>query len=310
MIGLSRIAMHIPAGRESVRTLMSALDAPRKEIYRFERIFELRDVAVLEQGGIEELLVGALADLAADESLADVGLVLYAHTIMPQVPPNHDLLGRVLAPFELAHLPSYGVGQLNCCALFRALELAATYVHRTPGRAVLVLAGDYAGLLPEMRLLPGSAVIGDAAVAFVVRADEGRYRRVSTAWHQDTTFHRGYYMDDDEVRAFNSVYLDRLREVIDECLAGAGMALDDVQHLCPHNANRLTWARFARAAGFPKERIFMDLIPDIAHTMTTDAFLNLQTAAERGRIAPGDRCLLVAVGAGSYFAATLLEVAA
>src|SRR6202035_3925854 len=132
---------------------------------------------------------------------------------------------------------------------------------------------------------------------------------LGSSWRQETRFHRGIRMSAAEANAFNGVYLGLLGATIDACLSCAGLRLDDVDHILPHNVNELTWVRFARERGYPKDRIFLDLIPSIGHTMTTDAFLNLETAARWGRIGPGDRCLLVGVGLGGYFAAAALEVA-
>jgi 3-oxoacyl-[acyl-carrier-protein] synthase III len=309
MVGLTRIGLHLPAGRESVESVLTSLGRPPTEIRRFHRLHKLQQVAVAEDGDVEVLLSLALADLADNEDLGDVGLVLYAHTMLVQVPPGHDLIGRVLAPFGLDHVPYYGVGHVNCSSLLRAIQLAEAFLQRYPDRSVLVLAGDHTSFVPMARMIPGAAVMGDAAVAFVVRRGACPYVLRSHAWRQATAFYRGIYMDDDEARAFGAVYVDLLVQVVVESAAAAGLRLDEVDHILPHNVNHITWARFARETGYPKEQIFLDLIPELGHTMTTDAFVNLETAARRGRVKAGDRCVLVAVGTGSYFAASLLEVA-
>jgi 3-oxoacyl-[acyl-carrier-protein] synthase III len=308
MAGLTRIGMHVPEGRESVESVLTGLERPEGEIRLYRRLHNLQQVAVTEDGGLEQLLGHALADLAATEDLSAVGLVLYAHTILPQVPPDHDLLGRVLAPFGLEHLPCYGVAHLNCTSLFRATQLAQAYVEQFPDRAVLVLGGDHTTFMRQARILPGVSVTGDAAVAFLVRRDAYRYRWLGGAWKQETRFHRGFEMDREEAKVFTAVYGELLVGVIADCIAAAGLDLDEVDQILPHNVNETTWVRYSRETGYPKERIFLELIPEVGHTMTTDAFLNLETAVRRGRIAPGDRCVLVGVGTGTYFAAALVEI--
>jgi 3-oxoacyl-[acyl-carrier-protein] synthase III len=307
--GLSRIGTYVPGGREAVGALLDDLGRPDHEIRRFERLFGLRQVPVLEGELVEDLLVRAVAELAETEDLGAVGLVLYGHTAVPQVPWGHDLLGRVLERFDLAHVQVYGISHVNCAALLKATELACRYVEHFPERAVLVIGGDHASVSPESRLVPGVATMGDAAAAFLVTAGESRYRYVAGAWRQDSRFHRGVLMDADELKEFTPVYMGLLVDVIADCLAASGMRLADLDHILPHNVNELTWSRFAQETGFPRERIFLDLVGELGHTMTTDAFLNLDTADRGGRLAAGDRCLLVAVGTGCYFAACTLEVA-
>jgi 3-oxoacyl-[acyl-carrier-protein] synthase-3 len=184
MAGLTRIGMNVPSGRESVAGLLAGMGRPEAEIRRYERIYGLERLAVAEHGGLEELLDGALADLVVGERLDDIGLVLYAHTLLTQVPPGHDLLGRVLAPFGLEDRPSFGISHVNCSALFRAIEVAEVYVERFPSRAVLVLAGDHASFIPQARLIPGVSAMGDAAIAFVARGGAARYRCLARAWRQ------------------------------------------------------------------------------------------------------------------------------
>jgi 3-oxoacyl-[acyl-carrier-protein] synthase-3 len=305
--GLTRIGMHVPSGRESVAGVLAAMGRPQAEITRYDRLYGLERVAVAEEGGVEQLLQAALADLVRSERLDDVGLVLYAHMLLAQVPPGHDLLGRVLEPFGLEDRPSFGIAHVNCSALFRAIELAQIYVERFPSREVLVLAGDHVSFMAQARLVPGVSAMGDAAVCFLVRDDAARYRCLARAWRQQTAFHRGMHMDAGEAKGFNRVYIDLLAGVVGDCVAAAGLTLDDVDLILPHNVNAITWSRFVRCTGYPKERIFLDLLPELGHTMTTDALLNLGTAARLGRIRAGDRCLLVGVGAGSYFAASLVE---
>jgi 3-oxoacyl-[acyl-carrier-protein] synthase III len=309
MLGLSRIGLHVPDERECVPTLMRQLGRPEPEIRRFERLFNLQTVPVAREDKLEHLLRRALNDLEATEDLTDVGLVLFAHTALPQVPSDYDLFGRVLATAALDHLPAYGVAHVNCAALFRALELAQAWLGHFPRRSVLVLAGDHASFIPQARLVPGVSVMGDAAIAFLASRGRIRYRLRGRAWMQDTRFHRGVRMNVEEAMAFNALYLGLLGQVIDACLDSAGVSLEEVDHILPHNVNEMTWSRFARERGYPRERIFMDLIPVLGHTMTTDAFLNLETAARWSRVRVGDRCLLVGVGTGSYFAAALVEIA-
>jgi 3-oxoacyl-[acyl-carrier-protein] synthase-3 len=308
MIGLSRIGVHVPDGRESVAAIMTQLGRPELEIKRHERLYNLQTVAVQRDGDLAQLLGHALDDLASVEDLSSVGLVLFAHTVLPQVPPGYDLLGSVLAPFGLDDVAAYGIAHVNCAALFRAADVAQAWLQHHRDQAVLVLAGDHASYMPRARLVPGVSVMGDAAAAFLMRRTAVRYRLLGRAWRQETRFHRGLRMNTEEAREFNGQYLSLLSGVIDDCLASAGIALEAVDHILPNNVNELTWVMFARERSFPKERIFMDLIPTIGHTMTTDAFLNLETAARWGRIGGGDVCLLVGVGTGSYFAAALVEV--
>ncbi len=87
----------------------------------------------------------------------------------------------------------------------------------------------------------------------------------------------------------------------------AGLGLDDVAWVFPHNVNRISWERVARRLGFPLERIFLDNVPVTGHCFCADPFINYRTARDLGRLAPGDRYLLATVGLGATFSAMVLE---
>ena len=59
------------------------------------------------------------------------------------------------AAVGLQDVPAYGIADVNCAALFRAVELAEGWLGHFPRRAVLALAGDLASFIPEARRFPG-----------------------------------------------------------------------------------------------------------------------------------------------------------
>ena len=86
--------------------------------------------------------------------------------------------------------------------------------------------------------------------------------------------------------------------MISQALDQAGLALADLALILPHNVNLVTWQRMCRLLGFPVERVLLDNIAGNGHVFCADAFLNYQTARERGLLQPGDRYLVATVGAG------------
>jgi 3-oxoacyl-[acyl-carrier-protein] synthase-3 len=64
-----------------------------------------------------------------------------------------------------------------------------------------------------------------------------------------------------------------------------------------------------RLLRFPVEQVLLDNIVGNGHVFCADAFLNYQTACQRGLLHPGDRYLVASVGAGhgATFAAMVFE---
>lgn len=99
-----------------------------------------------------------------------------------------------------------------------------------------------------------------------------------------------------------------------QCLAvsagtEAGLTLDDIRVVLPHNVNVVTWQRMCLLLKFPLDRVLLDNIPTSGHVFCADVFANYKTACERGLLQPGDRYLAAAVGAGggATFAAMVFE---
>ena len=75
-----------------------------------------------------------------------------------------------------------------------------------------------------------------------------------------------------------------------------------------HFSNQMFARAFSSYSGIPKERICMDLLAERGHNFGADALMALEHADRSGRLRPGDRCGLVAIGLGAYFQAIVVEV--
>jgi len=54
-------------------------------------------------------------------------------------------------------------------------------------------------------------------------------------------------------------------------------------------------------------RVYLDNIPRTGHCFCSDPFLNLVSLRDEGRLVPGARYLLTAVGLGATYAAMVIE---
>jgi len=96
-----------------------------------------------------------------------------------------------------------------------------------------------------------------------------------------------------------------MREALDK----AGVTLDDIRVVLPHNVNLVTWQRMCLLLDFPPERVLLENIASNGHVYCADMFINYATARERGLLRPGEKYLAAAVGAGggATFSAMVFE---
>lgn len=195
---------------------------------------------------------------------------------------------------------------LSFCANFQgALELARALIESYREDCVLVVCSDV--LAPERDRIvePKISVHSDAAVSFLLSADEGPYRLVDTRLRSDA-----------RLGALNRYtqfvqYMDGVSRnvvgLVEEMVAAADFGIDDVELLLPNNYNRWVCRSMAELVGFDSSHVFMDNIPRFAHALAADNAINLLDAHASGRIMAGN--LVAMLGSGAFqWGCTVLQV--
>ena len=110
-------------------------------------------------------------------------------------------------------------------------------------------------------------------------------------------------MDGREVYKFA---VQAMEEVTREATSRAGLSLDDIDFLVPHQANLRIMNSFAKGLGIGPERMISD-VDKYGNTSSASIPIALCEAWEEGRFKPGDHLVLVAVGGGLSWGASVVE---
>jgi 3-oxoacyl-[acyl-carrier-protein] synthase-3 len=97
---------------------------------------------------------------------------------------------------------------------------------------------------------------------------------------------------------------------VDAALMRTGLTRSDVDWIMPNMVNALMWRNISRELQVSMDKIYLELLADQGHMFGIDALLALEHADRSGRLAAGQRCVLVALGQGAYYQATVVEVMA
>jgi 3-oxoacyl-[acyl-carrier-protein] synthase-3 len=97
-----------------------------------------------------------------------------------------------------------------------------------------------------------------------------------------------------------------MRQAATEAVEEAGLTMDDITLLIPHQANSRIIQSAARRLKLPAERVFVNL-DRYGNTSAASIPIALCEAAEEGRIEPGDRLVTVGFGAGLTWGAVVIE---
>ena len=324
-LGLSRVSVGLPRSTDPVEDLLVRAGRGPMERRMFAKVFGLRDSPTLaEDERMEDLLVRAGLDALGGEPAQ---LVLYGHTLLNSDLDSADTVLEGLrsrlglcADVNRADVNRgtgfYSVSHINCAAMLRSVELARRFLTRPgagPGERVLVLGGDQASSHHgRARVIPGIAVPGDAAVGVMVHASSARrrirYRYLGGASSRDTRFYRNQRMSPPELGLFQEASCEETVRTLRRSVDAAGLTMDRVDWVMPHLTSRMFWGRVSRSSGIPKDRICLDLVSELGHNYGADALLALEHADRSGRLRPGDRCVLFAIGQGAYFQSMVVEV--
>lgn len=314
MTALEAVSVYFPPVRVPVESLAASLGLTDMQVKLFRRFHGLREVGRDPDASLYGLLMKAAAGLDALRGQEHrVRYVLYARAMPVVVPYPVNPLHEVCRALGLGHAIAFTVTHQSCASGLLAIDmagrlLAADAADGQDGQAAplaLILSGEKA-FTREAQMFADTTIFGEGASACLVSAFGVRDRLLSYASNV-----RGEF---DSTTGANDARLQReyrpsLAEVMRQALDEAGLTLDDIRVVLPHNVNMVTWQRMCLLLKFPRDRVLLDNIPTSGHVFCADVFANYKTACERGLLQPGDRYLAAAVGAGggATFAAMVFE---
>jgi 3-oxoacyl-[acyl-carrier-protein] synthase-3 len=170
-------------------------------------------------------------------------------------------------------------------------------------RSTCVLFGDGAGAVVLERAARGGPL------SFVLKSDgsgaNSLYVRGPTSAPVSISEAEGYFMvmDGREVYRFA---VRAMEEASREAISRAGLTIDDIELAIPHQANLRIMTAVAKGLGLPQERMFAN-VALYGNTSSASIPVALCEAWEQGRLTPGDHILIVAVGGGLAWGASVIE---
>ena len=260
------------------------------------------------------LLASRQALQAAGLDAAQIDLIVVATSTPDYVFPStacllQDKLGvKGCAAFDL---------QAVCSGFVYALATADSFIRSGQNRNALVVGAEVFSRILDWEDRGTCVLFGDGAGAVVLAADS-RPGIHASVLHADGS-QSGMLSVPGNVsrgRILGSPYLQMngqgvfkfavkvLEEVARETVAKAGMTLEDVDWLIPHQANVRILEATARKIGLPQEKLVVT-VDHHGNTSAASVPLALDEFVRAGRIRAGHRILMQGVGGGFTWGATL-----
>ncbi|KXK59029.1 3-oxoacyl-ACP synthase [Micromonospora rosaria] len=308
MTALLDVGCHLPELSVDVGDICAAVDAPPRLLWTFRRFYGLESVRRDPDRDLRATLTAAvesLSELRGNEHR--VRYVILARTVTTVTPAGERPLEDVCAALGLPNAVAFTLTQHACATGLLGVDLAGQLLAADgdPDALALVLTGEKV-FNPTLQIIPESTVMGESTAACLVAPGGDRDRLLGYA-----TRTLGRYAEQFPPQALDSRFLKEhnevLADVIRDAATAAGVGVEDLALILPHNVNRLSWSWTCQLLDIPLERVFLDNIPVTGHCFTADPFINHVHARRAGRLRPGDLYLMAAVGLGATFSAAVLR---
>jgi 3-oxoacyl-[acyl-carrier-protein] synthase-3 len=306
---LERIAAFTPSHSIPIEDLGESLGLHKYVVRMFRNIHGFDRLHEDTQQDLFGLVVAAgeqITRAVPDPSV--IKYLLFAHTVLDVTPSHIDASDVIREALGLSHADAFAVTQQHCASGLAAIDIAGELLRAEddPTARALVITGEKP-VTPRFRVVNNTTILGEASTACLVAAGGTGDVVRSYATKTQVLLSDGVYLADDLVREFNDNYTAFLAEAIGKALAQAGITLDDITMLVPHNVSRLLWWRTLDELGFDRSRAYFDNIGRYSHCCCADPFLNYSSLRDEGGLVDGGLYLLTSVGLGATYAAMVVE---
>lgn len=213
-----------------------------------------------------------------------------------------------------------------CSGFIYAMEMGAAAIRCGSLKNVLVIGSETLSRVVDWKDRGTCILFGDGAGAFVLQASETPGGVLASLMRSDGSGGRALiipaggshlptsletirdnqhviHMDGKEVYRFATrVMASAAREVVQ----AAGLSMDDIALVVPHQANQRIIDTAARLLNLPKDRFIVNL-DRYGNTSTASIPIAICEAVEEGRIRPNDNLVLVGFGAGLTWGASVVQ---
>ncbi len=300
-----------------------------------ERMMDTSDQWITVRSGIKERRIShvepsGMAAVASQHALAAAGrkieeidlIIVASCTSDSIVPATAAHVHRLLeAPVATAAFDL----NANCSGFVYSLINAAKMIESGMHSRVLVAATERLSALIDFTDRSTAVLFGDAAGAVVVEPTEEDHGLLSACLQMDSSALSYLEVAEDGLSGMPGRSLEDMRGGISmngrevfrravvamgdlsvRAVAEAGLALDDVDLLIPHQANLRIIDATAKRLKFPPEKVYTN-IHAYGNTSAATIPVALVEALEQGRISPGAYVVFAAFGGGLTSAAALVR---
>lgn len=293
------------------------------------KMVETNDEWITQRVGIRERHISEvetasdLAIKAAKKALENSGLVgadidlivcatISSETLCPTVA---GLVGAAIG----AQCPAFDVSSA-CSGFLFALDTAAAFIDRGGIRNALVIGAERLSKLVDWSDRSTCVIFGDGAGAAVITKGDNYLAHLlytcggnevieipsfsgTSPFYKNEPKHPYIFMDGQETFKFA---VKKIVEDVNAVLDMAGLTIDDIAYIVPHQANVRIIDYAAKRLKISTDKIYVN-IDKVGNTSAASVPIALSELAGSGRVKKGDKIIMCAFGGGLSSAACIIE---
>ena len=315
----------------SMKILGTGSYLPEKVLTNDElsQMVDTSDEWILKRVGISQRRISEtetaadMASRAAERALSDSGLsakdidLIIAASISGDTvcPTVSGLVEKAIG----ADCPCFDINSA-CSGFLFALDTAVSFLERGGYENILVIGAERLSKLVDWSDRSTCVIFGDGAGAFVITKGEGYLAsKLMTAGGNDvieipsyaggSPFYKGekkapfIFMEGQETFKFA---VNRIVSDITEVASAAGIDMDKISYVVPHQANIRIIDFAAKRLGIPKEKFFVN-ISKYGNTSSASVPIAFDELKKSGKLNRGDIVVMCAFGGGLSSAACIIK---
>jgi 3-oxoacyl-[acyl-carrier-protein] synthase-3 len=323
----------------SVSIIGTGSYAPEKILTNddLSRMVDTSDEWITTRTGIKERRIAAKDELTSDMaakaalrameqarvSAGEIDLILVA-TATP------DMVFPATACFVQTKIGATNAACLDvsaaCAGFLFAVEIAQQFITSHTYDTVLVIGADKLTSITNWKDRNSCVLFGDGAGAVILAHRGDAHGVISTYMGSDGSFSDILFMPgggsktpitaENAHLSLNTIHMsgkEVYKQAVTAMLAAArkaidqaGLTVDDIACLIPHQANLRIIEAVGERLGIPREKVFVN-VDRYGNTSAASVGIALDEANRNGLIKKGDYVLLVVFGGGLTWASTIVE---
>lgn len=255
-----------------------------------------------------ELAKRAVARLQAETGFkaADIGALFHVHTQQfstPAAPRSLPL--EVASAFGIKPFWVGSLAQLNCSSIGGAIRMAEALMNvHAEMQSVLIVSSDRV-YGERFRLRQLSGIQSDGAACLLVTRNTRRNRIGALILRNYGRWYLGSDTNSAVEREMINLEWHYTRKVMQEAVAGCGIALSDFSCILPHNSDHKGWNSICNAMAIPHASLYPDNILQKGHACCSDLAVNLVDVGLDKVDAGGHLMSITQSNSGAFSALTL-----